>query len=76
MAADSNSVKCDPSQTAGQSDDSSLAACEPRPAQQGTTWGGFVAKVRNLRTPGDGFADDREAIQAAQGIAELPEWPV
>jgi antitoxin (DNA-binding transcriptional repressor) of toxin-antitoxin stability system len=28
-----------------------------------------------LTTPGDGFADDLEAAQAAQGTVEFPRWP-
>jgi antitoxin (DNA-binding transcriptional repressor) of toxin-antitoxin stability system len=34
-----------------------------------------IAKVGDLRMPGDGFADDLEVIQAEQGVAEFPEWP-
>ena len=75
MAADSNSVKCDHSQIAGQSDEPSLAACEPRPVQSGTTWSEYVAKVGDLKMPGDGFAEDLKAIQAAQGLDQIPEWP-
>lgn len=75
MAAEINSVKCDPTHAAGQFDESSLAACEPRPVQSGTTWSESVAKVDDLKMPGDGFADDLEAIQAEQGLAEMPEWP-
>lgn len=35
----------------------------------------IIAKVGDLHVPGDGFADDLEAIQAAQGLEEFPEWP-
>jgi antitoxin (DNA-binding transcriptional repressor) of toxin-antitoxin stability system len=30
---------------------------------------------RNISFPGDGFADDVEAAQAAQTESEFPDWP-
>jgi hypothetical protein len=35
----------------------------------------LIARIGNLKMPGDGFADDLEAIQAEQGVVEFPEWP-
>lgn len=35
----------------------------------------LVARVGDLGMPGDGFADDLEAIQAAQRPVSSPEWP-
>jgi len=35
----------------------------------------IIAKVGDFSVPGDGFADDLEAIQAEQPPAEFPEWP-
>lgn len=52
-----------------------VAAIIPATAIAGTTWEEFSAKVPDLAPPGEGFADDLEAIQANQGIAEMPEWP-
>jgi antitoxin (DNA-binding transcriptional repressor) of toxin-antitoxin stability system len=51
------------------------AASVPAIETPGTTWEEFTARVGDLQLPGDGFADDLEAIQVAQGIAEVPEWP-
>ena len=75
MAAEVNLVNCDPLQTTGQFNEPGLAACEPTHIQSGTTRSEFVAKVGDLRMPGDGFADDLEAIQKEQGTAEMPELP-
>ncbi len=41
----------------------------------GITVSEFLARTGDLKMPGDGFADDLEAIQAEQGLAEMPEWP-
>jgi antitoxin (DNA-binding transcriptional repressor) of toxin-antitoxin stability system len=51
------------------------AAVTTASAYRGTTWEEFTSRVRNLDPPGDGFADDLEAIQASQGVVEMPEWP-
>ncbi len=53
-----------------------LATIVPAPPQSGITWGEFLALMRDGPRPDPGFADDLEAIQAAQSIAEFPEWPV
>ena len=52
-----------------------VATVVPAGAQPGITVEEFVTRVGDLRMPGHGFADDLEAIQAAQGPAESPEWP-
>lgn len=52
-----------------------IATINPPFAKPGITWSEFVAKVGDLKMPGDGFADDLESIQAAQGIAEIAKWP-
>ncbi|MGH2617974.1 MAG: hypothetical protein ACRDJC_22325 [Thermomicrobiales bacterium] len=70
-----NRVKYRGERFAIQRNGETLATLAPRTAASGTTWAEFTAKVRNLEFPGDGFADDIEAIQAAQGLAEMPEWP-
>ena len=44
----------------------------PKPAM---TWGEFVATYHLRPRPDDRFADDREAVQAEQGLAEMSEWP-
>jgi prevent-host-death family protein len=41
----------------------------------GITVGELIARLGDLPLPGEGFADDLEAIQAAQPKAEFPEWP-
>lgn len=52
-----------------------IATLAPMRPQPGITVEELIAKIGDLRMPGDGFADDLEAIQAEQGIAEFPEWP-
>lgn len=52
-----------------------VATIIPADSSSGTSWEEFKSRVGDLELPGDGFADDLEAIQAAQGIAEMPEWP-
>lgn len=43
--------------------------------QPGITASELLANVGNLEMPGDGFADDLEAVLAEQGLAEMPDWP-
>ena len=62
-------------QIAVERDGEVIATINPPVAKPGMTWSEFVAKVGDLEMPGDGFADDLEAIQAAQGIVQTPEWP-
>ena len=48
------------------------ARAEARP---GITLRELAHRMRDTSLPGDGFADDLEAIQAAQGEMEIPPWP-
>jgi antitoxin (DNA-binding transcriptional repressor) of toxin-antitoxin stability system len=52
-----------------------IATLSPATSTPGITAQELIARVGNLPLPGEGFADDLEAIQAAQGVAEMPEWP-
>ena len=52
-----------------------IAAIEPMTNKPGITVGELIARVGDLQLPGDGFADELEAIQAAQGLVEVPDWP-
>lgn len=52
-----------------------VAVIEPANTKPGITVSEFIARVGDLKMPGDGFADALEAIQAEQGLAEMPEWP-
>ncbi|MGI8476506.1 MAG: type II toxin-antitoxin system Phd/YefM family antitoxin [Thermomicrobiales bacterium] len=52
-----------------------VANIGPASPSRGVTLEEIIAKIGDLRMPGDGFADDLEAIHAEQGVAELPEWP-
>jgi prevent-host-death family protein len=52
-----------------------VATIVPVIQRPGITVKELVARIGDLEMPGDGFADDLEAVQAEQGIAEFPEWP-
>jgi antitoxin (DNA-binding transcriptional repressor) of toxin-antitoxin stability system len=52
-----------------------IAIIEPVRAKPGITARELIAQVGNLKFPGDGFGDDLEAVQSAQPVAEMPEWP-
>ena len=52
-----------------------VATVAPVPAQPSITWGEFIALLRELPPTDPEFADDLEAIQASQPLAELTEWP-
>lgn len=52
-----------------------VATIAPASNSRGITARELIALAGDLPMPGDGFADDLEAIQAAQGLAEAPEWP-
>lgn len=43
--------------------------------RRGITARELVRRMGDLRMPGDGFADDLEAIHAEQGVQEMPDWP-
>ena len=75
MAADHGPVKYDPMPTAERPDAKSPGTRDPDLEQPGITASELIAKVGNLKFPGDGFADALEAVQAKQGLAETTEWP-
>ena len=52
-----------------------VAALLPGAAARGITVDELEARLGDLALPRDGFADDLEAIQAAQPKAEFLEWP-
>lgn len=52
-----------------------VATIAPPIPPPGITLREIIARIGDLRMPGDGFADDLEAIQAAQPPASVPEWP-
>jgi hypothetical protein len=52
-----------------------IATIAPKHRVPQVTLDEVIAKIGDLRMPGDGFADDLEAIQEEQGLAEFPEWP-
>jgi antitoxin (DNA-binding transcriptional repressor) of toxin-antitoxin stability system len=43
-------------------DGAKIAAIAPVPAVRGTTWQELTARVPDLKLPGEGFADDLEAL--------------
>lgn len=47
----------------------------PSATKPGITARELIARVGNLKFPGNGFGDDLEAVQSAQPLAEVPEWP-
>lgn len=52
-----------------------VASLGPISAPPGISARELIARLGDLALPGDGFADDLEAIQAAQPLAEAPAWP-
>ncbi len=52
-----------------------IASLGPTLPSAGISWEEFLARLGHLTMPGDGFADDLEAIQQEQPIVEPPEWP-
>jgi antitoxin (DNA-binding transcriptional repressor) of toxin-antitoxin stability system len=52
-----------------------VALLGPTPSPQGRRLSEILERIGDLQMPGDGFADDLEAIQAEQGLAEFHEWP-
>lgn len=44
-------------------------------ATSGLSWEECFVRLGHLTMPGDGFADDLEAIQRDQPIVEPPTWP-
>ena len=52
-----------------------VASLGPIGAPLGISARELIARLGDLALPGDGFADDLEAIQAAQPPAEAAAWP-
>ena len=52
-----------------------VASLLPVTAPRGVTVAGPFERLRTIGRPDGKFSDDLEAIQAAQGKVELPEWP-
>ena len=75
MAADQGPVKYHRKPTTELPDAESPGIGEAEFEQPGTTASELIAKVGNLKFPGDGFADDLESVQAKQGLADTTEWP-
>jgi len=68
-------VRCGGERFAVQRNGETIATNEILISQPGITVSEFIARVGDLEMPGNASADDLEAIQAAQGNAEMPEWP-
>ena len=51
-----------------------VATLGPAGAEPGITLGRLAASLGELTLPGDGFAEDLEAIQSGQPQAGKPEW--
>jgi antitoxin (DNA-binding transcriptional repressor) of toxin-antitoxin stability system len=52
-----------------------IATIAPAGPRLGTTLQDVAEALKDLKMPGDGFADDLEEIQANQPLAEFPDWP-
>ncbi len=52
-----------------------IASLGPVSQPRGITGAELLARLGDLELPGDGFADDLEAIQTEQPKAEFKEWP-
>lgn len=52
-----------------------VATFAPAVVAPGVTVREIVARIADLALPGDGFADDLEAVHAAQGLATIPARP-
>lgn len=75
MAADDDSVKLDAHATGESLDDKPLSVPPSERVPPGITIEELIAAVGNLELPGGGFADALEAVQAAQPLTEMPDWP-
>lgn len=53
-----------------------IAMIAPVNEKTGTTWEEFRERFADTALPGEGFADDLEAVQAGQGLAEMPDAKV
>ncbi len=54
---------------------SRIAVVAPNEPKPGVTGRELLARLGDLRMPGDGFADDLEEIQASQSPVRPSEWP-
>ena len=52
-----------------------IATLMPIAPMPGVTLGELAEALGKLTMPGEGFADDLEAIQASQPKLEAPRWP-
>jgi prevent-host-death family protein len=52
-----------------------VAVLSPPAGTRWPTMSALAEALRGIPLPGDGFADDLEAIQASQQPPELPPWP-
>ena len=52
-----------------------IATIAPPPPQRVVMLHDALRALGEVEFPGDGFADDLEEIQAAQGKADFPDWP-
>ena len=52
-----------------------VAALTPSGPSSSVTLREVVAHFGNLEAPGEGFANDMEAVQSSQPKAKVPEWP-
>ncbi len=52
-----------------------IATIAPANDRPGITVRELIERIGDLRSPGEGFADDLEAVQASQEPAQMPEWP-
>ena len=51
-----------------------IATLSPAGPITGLTWEQLAAHLRDIPMPGDGFADDLEAIQSSQPLAVSLAW--
>ena len=51
-----------------------VATLVPPSPTLGVTMGQVASHMRNVASPGDGFASDLEAVQSSQAPAEGPKW--
>jgi antitoxin (DNA-binding transcriptional repressor) of toxin-antitoxin stability system len=51
-----------------------VATLGPPGPTLGVTMRQVADRMRNIASPGDGFADDLEAVQSSQAPVEIPKW--
>lgn len=51
-----------------------VAVLTPAIPARGVTLGEAANRLGDILVPGDGFAEDLEAVQASQPQAEMPTW--